>query len=109
MIEIALAVAVTIFGVAGSLASLLQLRRIRRRKSSEDVSLGYLSVVAGGYLLWFAYGVALDNLPLILVDAFGGVTIFATLAVALRFRDRRTWRPPLRRPGPRSHGTHSAT
>lgn len=81
MIETALAAAVMIFGVAGSLASLLQLRRIRRRKSSA----------------------------LILVDAHGAVTIFATLAVALRFRDRHRWRPSLRRPGPRSRRAHSVS
>jgi MtN3 and saliva related transmembrane protein len=95
MIETSLAVAITIYGIVGALASPLQLRRVLRRKSSEDVSLCYLSVVAGGYLLWLAYGVALANLPLIQVDAPGGVTTFATLAVAWRFRKRGTWRPPL--------------
>lgn len=38
----ALAMAATVYGAAGALASILQLRRIRIRGSSRDVSLGYL-------------------------------------------------------------------
>lgn len=80
----ALAVAVTVYGAAGALASILQLRRIRSRRSSRDVSLGYLAVVDAGYLLWLAYGVAIDNLPLILVDALGAVAMSLTISVAVR-------------------------
>lgn len=96
MISSVLAAVVTIYGVAGALASLLQLRRMRRRRSSQDVSLAYLSVVSGGYVLWLAYGIAIENLPLILVDALGGAAIFATLSVAVRLRTRGR---ALRRPG----------
>ena len=86
MIQTVLAVAVTIYGVAGALASVLQLRHMRRRGSSRDVSLGYLAVVAGGYVLWLAYGIAIRDLPLIFVDALGGAAIFATISVAVRLR-----------------------
>lgn len=82
----ALAIAVTVYGVAGALASILQLRRIRIHRSSRDVSLGYLSVVDAGYLLWLAYGVAIGNLPLIVVDALGAVAMSLTIAVAVGAR-----------------------
>lgn len=86
MIATALAAAVTVYGVAGALASLLQRRRMRKRGSSQDVSLAYLIVIAGGYVLWLAYGLAIGNLPLIVADAVGGGAILATICVALRLR-----------------------
>lgn len=86
MIATVLAAAVTVYGVAGALASLLQRRRMRKRGSSQDVSLAYLTVIAGGYVLWLAYGLAIGNLPLIVADAVGGGAILATICVALRLR-----------------------
>lgn len=85
-----LAVAVSVYGVLGALASLAQLRRLRRLGSARDVSLLYLSIVGGGYLLWLAYGIVLDNIPLVLVDAVGGLAISATICVALRIRRGRS-------------------
>lgn len=88
MIQLVLAAAVTLYGVIGALASLLQLRRMRRRRAADDISLAYLSIVAGGYVLWLGYGLAIGNLPLVLVDALGGVAIFATICVAVSLRRR---------------------
>ncbi len=80
-----LSVAVSVYGVPGALASLLQLRRLRRLGSARDVSLLYLSVV-GGYLLWLGYGIALDNMPLVLVDSVGELAVAVTICFALRIR-----------------------
>lgn len=97
-----LAVAVSVYGVLGAFASLLQLCRLRRLGSARDVSLLYLSAVGGGYLLWLAYGVVLGNIPLVLADAAGGLTVSATICVALQLRrGRRCLRRPVR-PGLRS-------
>lgn len=86
MIQTALAAAVIVYGVAGAFSSLLQLRRMRKRRSSQDVCLAYLFVVSGGYVFWLVYGLAIRNVPLIVVDAVGGVAIFATICVAIRLR-----------------------
>ncbi len=94
-----LAVVVSVYGVPGALASLIQLRRLRRLGSARDVSLLYLSVVGGGYLLWLGYGIALDNMPLVLVDCVGELAVAVTICFALRIRRGRSC---LRRnpPGP---------
>lgn len=88
MVETVLAVAVTIYGVAGALGSLLQLRCMWRRRSAADVSLAYLFIATGGYVLWLAYGVASGDPPLVLVAAVGGIAIAATTIVASALRAR---------------------
>jgi uncharacterized protein with PQ loop repeat len=88
MVETVLAVAVTIYGVAGALGSLLQLRCMWRRRSAEDVSLAYLFIATGGYVLWLAYRVARGDLPLVLVAAVGGIAIAATTVAASILRAR---------------------
>lgn len=103
MMQTVLAVTVTIYGVAGALASILQLRRMRKRGSSDDVSLGYLSIVGGGYVLWLAYGIAIEDLPLVLVDALGGAAILATISVAVKLRGL----DPMRRPSRGLPGSHA--
>ncbi len=86
MVEVALGFAATIYGVVGALASVLQLRRMRKRRSSQDVSVAYLAISGGGYVLWLAYGAAIQNLPLILVDAVGAVAMLVTIRVAVGLR-----------------------
>lgn len=86
MIETVFAAAVMIYGVVGALASLLQLRRIRGRGSSQDVSLAYLSVYGGGYVLWLAYGIVIHSIPLIVADAVGAAAMAVTICFAARLR-----------------------
>lgn len=90
MVETALAVTVTVYGSVGALASVLQLRHMHKRGSSRDVSLAYLAIVGGGYALWLTYGIAVQNVPLIVVDALGAAGMLVTIAVALRLRERRS-------------------
>ena len=86
MLEYVLSLAVMLYGVAGALASLLQLRRIHERGSSLDVSLAYLSVYGGGYVLWLAYGIVIHSVPLIVADAVGATAMAVTICAAGRLR-----------------------
>jgi uncharacterized protein with PQ loop repeat len=86
-----LATAATLFGLLGACSFLLQARRMVRRSRSQDVSLGFLGTVTGGYLLWLLYGVAIDNVPLIVVDAIGFACACVTWLVALRLRSSPGW------------------
>ena len=86
MVTTALAVAAGTWGVAMAVAPLLQVRRILRRRSSHDVSLGYLVVLLVGFVLWVAYGVSLRNPALIVPNAIAFAVGATTIAVALRFR-----------------------
>ena len=48
-----------------ALAPLLQIRQIRRHRSSRSVSVAYQQVLLVGFVLWLAYGIADTNLALI--------------------------------------------
>jgi uncharacterized protein with PQ loop repeat len=76
-----------------ALAPALQIRRILARRSSGDVSVGYLCILVVGFALWVGYGAAIGNLVLVLPNGVALVTGIVTLAVAVRFRD-----PPSRTP-----------
>src|SRR5690242_20050823 len=81
-----LGTAATVYGVLAALKSLLQTRRMLARRSSRDVSAGFLASYAGGYAVWLAYGLSIGSLPLIVVDAVGVLCAGLTIAVALSLR-----------------------
>ena len=76
----------TAYGVLGALKTLLQTRQMLARRSSGDVSAGFLASYVGGYAIWLAYGVSTGSLPLIVVDTVGLLCGGLTLAVALSLR-----------------------
>src|SRR5215469_2685621 len=76
----------TVYGVLAALKSLLQTRQMLVRRSSRDVSAGFLASYAGGYATWLAYGLATGSLPLIIVDTVGLLCAGLTIAVALSLR-----------------------
>jgi uncharacterized protein with PQ loop repeat len=76
----------TVYGVLGALKSLLQTRQMLARRTSGEVSAGFLASYAGGYAIWLVYGLSADSLPLIVVDTVGLLCAGLTLAVALSLR-----------------------
>jgi uncharacterized protein with PQ loop repeat len=76
----------TAYSLAAGGALLLQVRTMRRRGSSRDVSVGFLATTSGGYLIWLLYGVGISSFPLIVSDAIGLVCSLVTVTVALRLR-----------------------
>src|ERR1035437_8941020 len=81
-----LAILTTIYGVIGAMSSLLQVRRMLRTRSSDDVSLAFLLVYCGGYLMWLVYGLAVSSLPLIIVDVAGLLISAGTLSFTINLR-----------------------
>jgi len=79
------AVAAT-WGVAMALAPLLQIRTMRSHRSSKGVSVGYLNVLLVGFVLWFAYGVQIANLALIIPNVVAAFVCALTIVVARRYR-----------------------
>ena len=51
------------------LSPVLQIRRMLRERSSREVSLGYYAILLAGFLLWISYGIAAENLWLIVPTA----------------------------------------
>ena len=81
-----LATIATVYGVLGAFQTLLQTRQMLARRTSGDVSAGFLASYAGGYAIWLAYGLSTGSIPLIVVDAVGLLCAGLTLAVALSLR-----------------------
>jgi uncharacterized protein with PQ loop repeat len=81
-----LGTAATVYGVLGALKSLLQTRQMLARRTSGEVSAGFLASHAGGYAIWLAYGLSAGSVPLIVVDTVGLLCGGLTLAVALSLR-----------------------
>ena len=81
-----LGTAATVYGALAALKTLLQTRQMLARRSSGDVSAGFLASYAGGYAIWLAYGLSTGSIPLIVVDTVGLLCGGLTLAVALSLR-----------------------
>ena len=81
-----LGTAATAYGVLGALKSLLPARQMLARRTSGDVSAGFLASYTGGYAIWLAYGLSTGSLPLLVVDAVGLLCAGLTVAVALSLR-----------------------
>jgi uncharacterized protein with PQ loop repeat len=77
---------VTAYGVGAAVAGLLQARQLLERRRSCEVSALFFAVYAGGYALWLAYGVSIDSLPLVVVDATGVLCATLTLDRAVPTR-----------------------
>lgn len=76
----------TVYGVAMSLAPLLQARRMLGRRSSSDVSMAYLAVLVVGFTLYLLYGVSISNRLLIVTNSVSILATAATLGIALWLR-----------------------
>jgi uncharacterized protein with PQ loop repeat len=77
-----LGVSTAAWGLVMALSPLLQVRRMVRRRSSEDVSVGFFAVLLPGFVLWLAYGVARDDPVLIVPNVVALVVGVSTIAVA---------------------------
>ena len=81
-----LAVGATIAGLTMAFSPVLQIRRMRRTRSSHDVSLQYLGLLCLGFVLWVAYGVSIPNWVIVGTNAASLSVMALTILVALRYR-----------------------
>src|SRR5260370_35660042 len=58
----------TVYGVLGAFKTLLQTRQMLARRSSRDVSAGFLASYAGGYAILLAHGLRPGSIALIVRD-----------------------------------------
>ena len=78
--------AATAYGVVAALSVLLQARQMLARRASCEVSGRFFASYAGGYAMWLLYGLSVNNVPLIIVDAVGLLCAAVTLGVVLSLR-----------------------
>jgi MtN3 and saliva related transmembrane protein len=74
------------WGVLMAISPSLQIRRMLIRRSSRDVSMGYLLVLQVGFALWLGYGVALGNGAIIVPNSVAFLVGLAAVAVTIRYR-----------------------
>ena len=82
------AVAAASWAVLMAVAPLLQVRRMLRRRSSADVSIGYLLILLPGFALWVAYGIASSDIALVIPNIVAFAVATGTVACALHLRGR---------------------
>ena len=81
-----LAVLASGWGIAMALAPTLQIRHMVAIRSSSGISIPYFGVLVVGFVLWFAYGIALGNLALIIPNTIAFLVCSTTIAVARHYR-----------------------
>jgi MtN3 and saliva related transmembrane protein len=89
MVVSVLAVTASSWGVLMGISPVLQIRRMLRERSSREVSLGYYMILLAGFLLWISYGIAAQNLVLIIPNTIALLVGFTLVVVALRLRQPR--------------------
>ena len=81
---------VTIIGLIAACfttaALLPQLVKVVKTKSTKDISKGMFALYCGGVLLWFIYGVYINDLPIILANSIAFVQGLAILAFKLKYK-----------------------
>lgn len=84
-----------VWEIVGSAAALLtmfgfvpQILKIRRTKSSDDVSLPMLVQFIIGVLLWMLYGIHLENPILIISNFVSLLTLILAIGLYFRYRSR---------------------
>jgi MtN3 and saliva related transmembrane protein len=75
-------------GVLMSLSPLFQVRRVLDRRLSDDVSIAMPIVIAAGAAAWIAYGIAGDDIYLIVPNVVGVITNVTSVIVVHRYRRR---------------------
>ncbi|MCX6775207.1 MAG: SemiSWEET family transporter [DPANN group archaeon] len=80
-----LAAATTVVGVAMSLSYFVQIAKILKTRSAKDLSLVMFAVFNIGITLWLLYGVAIKNLPIVIVNASSLIGTSLLLGLILKF------------------------
>jgi MtN3 and saliva related transmembrane protein len=81
-----LGLAASTWAIVMGLAPLLQVRRMLQRRSSEDVSIGYLVILLPGFVLWILYGLAAHNLVLVVPNSVAFAVAAAATCCAITLR-----------------------
>ena len=76
----------TLIGLVAAMSLLLQARRLARIGSACEVSIPVRLLALAGYAIWLAYGVAIGDVPLIVVDLAGVAGAALVLRVTLSLR-----------------------
>ena len=71
-------------GICTAVAQFPQAYKVYKTKETSSISLPMYSIMTLGIIFWFAYGLLLSNLPMILANGICLIPSFYTLFVAIR-------------------------
>lgn len=74
-------------GFCTTVAFLPQALKTWRTKSAKDLSLGMYSVFCTGILLWFTYGILINDIPIIITNFVSMILASSILYFKLTFKD----------------------
>ena len=72
-------------GFCTTISLVPQIIKTYRTKHTEDLSLGMFCLLAFGVATWFAYGVLIEELPIIIANAITFVLCFYIIIMKIRF------------------------
>ncbi len=78
-----------IAGIFTGISLLPQLIKIIKEKKTEAISTWMLLILMGGLALWISYGVLINNLPIIITNAFSLLINIAIIFFRYRFRNKK--------------------
>ncbi len=82
--------AITIIGLVAALfttVSLLpQLIKVYKTKSTKDISTGMFTLFGAGVLLWFVYGIFVNDLPIIVANSLAFIQAIVILFFKTKYK-----------------------
>ena len=79
-------VAASTWGIVMALAPVLQMVRMVRRRSAEDISLGYFGLLVPGFVLWAGYGLIIGDLFVAIPNMVAMVTALCVIFLTIWIR-----------------------
>jgi len=76
----------SIVGISMSLGGVVQIYRIRQRKTSDDISMTVWVVMLHGLVWWLAYGVMKGSTSLIVTNIVGIAVDSIVLTMIMKYR-----------------------
>lgn len=81
---------ITIIGLIAAafttIALVPQLMKVWRTKSTRDISTGMFALYSSGLLLWFIYGVYINDLPIILANSLAFIQAIVILMFKAKYK-----------------------
>jgi len=81
---------ITIIGLVAAIFTTIalfpQLMKVWRTKSTKDISTGMFSLYCGGVLLWFVYGVFLNDFPIIIANSLAFIQGVVILVFKAKYK-----------------------
>jgi len=63
-----------------------QLVKVWKTKSTKDISAGMFTLYSSGLLLWFIYGVYINDLPIMLANSLSFIQALVILLFKLKYK-----------------------